>query len=367
MNVRYGICFLCVCGASGLAQPNHAATPGGHPMTLNVVVTDKSGKPVTGLQQDDFKLLDNKQPTNILSFQAVNGPAAGPPVEVVLVVDEIDTPFMRVARIREDLVKYLGQNGGKLSRPTSIVLVTDSGNEQRTPPTQDAKTLIANMNQADFGLRFLKRSEGGFYGVEDQQNAAVKALMQVIQSESADPARKVVVWISPGWPLFLGGTLDMNEKELQQLFGAVVAYTEALRQANITLYEVDPGGTNQNEMQLSDFQQFYRGVKGPNQVQIGDLGLQGLAYRSGGRVMVGDNDIAAQIAECAADADAFYRITFETQPGDGPNDFHALDIKIDKPKMTARTEAGYYAQPVGALGSESVTSPGVRPGIRRLQ
>ena len=39
-------------------------------ITLDVVVTDKSGKPVTDLEAKDFTLLDNRQSQKILSFQA---------------------------------------------------------------------------------------------------------------------------------------------------------------------------------------------------------------------------------------------------------------------------------------------------------
>lgn len=57
-------------------------------ITLDVVVDDKSGKPVTGLGQQDFTLLDNKQPQKILSFEVLQaGPATvDPPVDVVLLV-----------------------------------------------------------------------------------------------------------------------------------------------------------------------------------------------------------------------------------------------------------------------------------------
>lgn len=66
MNTRclawlYLFCFSL---SSGLAQQNRQ-------ITLDVVVTDKSGKPVAGLQQQDFTLLDNKEPNKILSFNAV--------------------------------------------------------------------------------------------------------------------------------------------------------------------------------------------------------------------------------------------------------------------------------------------------------
>jgi hypothetical protein len=56
---------------------------------LDVVVTDKSGKPIAGLEPRDFTLLDDGLPERILSFQAYDGITTrpDPPVEVILVID----------------------------------------------------------------------------------------------------------------------------------------------------------------------------------------------------------------------------------------------------------------------------------------
>lgn len=43
------------------------------PISLDVVVTDKAGAPISGLELKDFTLLDNDQPGKILSFQAFGG------------------------------------------------------------------------------------------------------------------------------------------------------------------------------------------------------------------------------------------------------------------------------------------------------
>src|ERR1035441_10078580 len=89
MSTRCGrwIYIFCFSLVSGWAQQNGPAGQSEPPasvpavsasrqMTLDVVVTDKSGKPVSGLAQKDFTLLDNKQPQKIVSFQAVAGAAA---------------------------------------------------------------------------------------------------------------------------------------------------------------------------------------------------------------------------------------------------------------------------------------------------
>ena len=71
----------------------------------------------------------------------------------------------------------------------------------------------------------------------------------------------------------------------------------------------------------------------------------GLAVQSGGRVLNSSNDITAEIAKCTADAEAFYVLSFEAAHADHANEYHAIDVKVDKPGTKARTRTGYYAQP----------------------
>jgi hypothetical protein len=86
-------------------------------------------------------------------------------------------------------------------------------------------------------------------------------------------------------------------------------------------------------------------VRSPNQVSVGNLALQVLAVQSGGRVLSSGNDVAEEIARCIQDANAYYVITFAPPAADGPNEYHALEVKMGQPHLKAQTTAGYYAQP----------------------
>jgi hypothetical protein len=68
-----------------------AVTPEGS-MHLDVRVTDRAGKPITGLGPQDFTLLDENKPRKILSFRSYDGVQvkANPPVEVILLVDALN-------------------------------------------------------------------------------------------------------------------------------------------------------------------------------------------------------------------------------------------------------------------------------------
>jgi VWFA-related protein len=328
----------------GFAQ--QAAPPAGtnRQITLDVVVTDKSGKPVPGLQQQDFTLLDNKQPQKILSFQAVAS-KTDPPVEVVLLVDEVNTNFTSVSFERAQIEKFLKSGGGELPRPVSLAVLSDGGLVIGKVTTQDGNALVAELDQNKAGLRTITRSQG-IYGADDRIGLSLNAVQQLTDYEMPRPGRKLLIWISPGWPLLSGPREELDSKQQDKLFSRIVALSDNLRQARITLYSIDPLGTaDAGGFRTSYYLEFVKGVKKARQVQLGNLGLQVLATQSGGRVLISNNDVAGEIASAVADANAFYVLTFDGLPGDGPDEYHALEIKLDKPGLKAQTRTGYYAQP----------------------
>jgi VWFA-related protein len=182
----------------------------------------------------------------------------------------------------------------------------------------------------------------------ERMQMSLSVLQKLADHEASMPGRKLVVWISPGWPFLISGMDQVleSQKQKQWFFDSIVALSDGFRRARITLYNIDPLGTaDALSLRATDYKQFLKPVKKADQADIGDLALQVLASQSGGRVLNSSNDLAGEIATCAADANSYYVLSFEGLPGDGPNEYHALEIKIDKPGLTVRTRSGYYAQP----------------------
>jgi VWFA-related protein len=337
------ILLSCLFVLSGLAQES---VPAGRRITLDVVVTDKSGKPVSGLEQKDFTLLDNKQPQKILSFEAVTGAGTtDPPVEVILLSDEVNTDFTNVSIERGQIEKFLMQGGGELPRPVTLAFLSDSGVRIGNITTQDGKALMAELDQNKNGLRSITRDQG-FYGASDRVGLSLKALQQLADYEAPRPGRKLVIWLSPGWPLLTGPNNILSSKQEQEIFSQIVAISDSLRRARITLDAIDPLGTNDaGGFRTFYYEQYVKGVKKSGQTQVGNLALQVIATQSGGRVLNSSNDVSGEIATCVADANAFYVLTFEGLPGDGPDEYHSLQIKLDRPGLKTLARTGYYAQP----------------------
>jgi len=321
--------------------------PGGteRQITLDVQVTDKSGAPVRGLQKQDFTLLDDKQPANILSFQAVDSGAADPPRELVLVVDAVNASLVAVAYERSQLKKFLLQNAGKLEQPASLVIFSDAGTKIQQEPSRDGNALAAEYDQYETGLRTIKRSQG-FYGAAERFDMSIKTMTRLMSYEETRPGRKLIIWFSPGWPLLSGPNVQISGNSARQLFNSIVEFSTGLRESRITLYSIDPLGlADAGGGRIWDYMQFVKGASDPRPVLPGNLALQVLVVQSGGRVFNSSNNLTAAIASCASDADSFYVLTFDAPRADHPDEYHTLGVTVDKPGVTARTRTGYYAQP----------------------
>jgi VWFA-related protein len=315
-------------------------------ISLDVVVMDKSGKPVSGLQQQDFTLLDDKRPQAITSFRAVNGTVEpdDPPMQAILLVDAVNTSFLTVSRQRQELENFLRQDGGKLFMPMSLVFLTDRSTEIRPIATRDGNVLADSLKASASGLRTISGSQG-FYGAVERAQISLRTLEGLATYEATQPGRKLLIWLSPGWPLLSGPHTHLSGKDQEALFSTIVSLSAALRQARVTVYSIDPVGTaDAGGFRTFFYETFLKGVKSARSVQNGNLGLQVLAVQSGGLVLNSSNDIVSSMARSVADGKAFYTLSFDSPPADSPNEYHNLQIKIAKPGLTARTRTGYYAQ-----------------------
>lgn len=340
---------VCAVGVPARAQgPQAAPANDGHTLRLDVVVTGKGKAPVAGLAAQDFTVLDNRQPAKILAFHAEAGappPVPGVTPEVVIVFDDVNAPFERMTYARDEAMKFLRQNGGKLAYPVSLAFSGDDGLQMQTAPTLDGAALAGALAQQEHGMRAVGRGTG-VYGAQDRLAISMKALDQIIAQEKTKPNRKMVIWISPGWPLLSAPNINLSQKQMQSVFENAVRLSTALREARITLYSVDPMGAEGGVGQRSGYYQtFVPGLRKTDDAQIGDIGLQVLAEQTGGRAIFGNAMISNSLNDCEQDLSAFYTITIPMAPGDRPNDFHELQVKVDQPKTTARTRNGYYAQP----------------------
>jgi len=325
-----------------ISPPGASASSGS--IRLDVVVNTKSGQPVINLAQQDFTILDNKSPRPITSFKVVT--PAKEPVEVILFIDAVNTPFSLVAYMRDETEKFLKANEGTLAYPTTFAVLTDDGVQTDNDFSTNGNLLSDSLEHHQSGLRQVTRSSQ--WGGIERLDISLKALHQLVDSASKLPGRKIILWISPGWPLLSGPDIIQDSRQEQHIFSEVVSFSSQLRQAKTTLYNINPVGATESLLGADYYQNFLKGLAKPSDAQFGNLGLQVLSVQSGGLVFVGSSDVVALIEKSLVDAQSWYQIAFDPRPADKPNEYHHIEIKVDQPGLVARTRTGYYANPIAA-------------------
>lgn len=325
--------------------PKATTTPAaqtGHMMHLDVDVDDKAGAPITGLAQSDFTVLDNNATPAGLQFKAV-APGQGQ-LEVILVMDAVNSSFQTVSYEQQQLEKYLKNLNTNLPNQTSLAYITDKGAEIQKGFTKDPQQLNLALQKISTGLRFITRNTG-YWGNDERYSTSFKALDQIITYCTQLPGRKVLIWVSPGWPLMSGVRTELDGTQEKEVFKQIVAESTYMRYARVTIDDVNPRGLNSSLLRDYYYQEFTKGVSKLSDVYLGDLGLQVLAEQSGGKVIEADNDIARSVARLMDTTSSWYEFNFPMPAAEEPNTFHSTVVKVDKPGAKAHTRVGYYDQP----------------------
>ena len=320
----------------------HSAT-GDRNVHLDVMVTDKAGKLVPGLSEADFTVLDNDQPRKLLSFEA-HAPGiqtAGPPAEVIILFDTVNVPFESVSYARRQVQAYLGQNGGHLSAPVSIYFLTDTTVVGERQASTDGKAIAAQLEATESRLRAQNR-EAGVWGHLERFEYSTKMMSEVVEMLQNKPGRKLLIWVGQGWPMMDGPGITFSTEQQKKMFGNIVAFSTLMRQAQVDVYSISIGVADGGTYLYGGY---LKGVRKVSQAQAPDLGLKVLAVESGGLAQAPSNDLTEALDSCMQDAGIYYSLAFEPPPADGPNDFHELKVRVDRPGLTARTNTGYYDQP----------------------
>jgi VWFA-related protein len=354
-------------------------------VTLDVRVEDALGRPVLGLQPKDFSVMDNATPEKIATFSSSS--TGTDAVEIIFVFDALSSSFEDVARARQQLSGFLREDGGQLAHPVTIVWLEKAGPRgkkadalaQGVIPIQNGAAFLHVIPASTDGVALAKKLDAsdilvsGSLAAQGISSAQVRLSLQALEvlasGSAARPSRKMLIWVSPGWPLLSQPDSKMRE----QLFDYVVYLYSELRRARVTLYAVNPGGVstafnsdgpvakspNPLQQKIMDYSQvdaptaqssysaFLKSPLNVKQVSPNAVSLQVLAMQTGGLVVEQGNDIGAGIRRCVAEADSYYSLSYAAPVAKEANEYHATQVKVDRRAVTVRTRTGYYAQLMG--------------------
>lgn len=251
-------------------------------------------------------------------------------MEVVLVIDAVNVEARELAIEREEIKRFLKTDKGRLAYPTTFAVLTETGIQLHLGSSRDGKAISNALDHSRIPARSTGRDTDR--GATASFESSFVGFAQVVAEERERSGRKLIVWLSPRWPMHSNPQISRPFQEGQ-----------------ITLYMVDPSGTADLEPGLEDTP--------VNRIRPADTATQ-----SGGLALHPGNDMASAMRRCVADARTYYEISFNPATADRPNEYHHLEIRVAKPGLTARTRQGYYSQPPRAenftAGSEQSGNAG---------
>jgi VWFA-related protein len=344
-----------------------------HRITLNVQVTDASGKPVTDLEARDFTILDGREARKIATFHAIDGEAMNDATEVVILLDAVNSTAQALDAEKEGILKFLAASHGPLPYPTSFVLWSN-GHLKATAATTDrnavgrafvsiTKNLHSNACSPVDGSVAQAVEAGGPGALGDSGIGArvvsvaqclqvhfkdsVAALDGIAQQQLARGGRTLLIWVGPGWPLLS----DVEFKQLtpaarKSYYGEVVTVLHDLDAAQITLDAVGPrDAAREVEIARVDLPALTAGTASPENAAPSSLALQVLAQQTGGHVSSASSSIPNDLGKFLDDADWYYALSFNPPPAQNGAELRAIEVKVNRPGVTIHTATAYYLQP----------------------
>jgi VWFA-related protein len=333
-------------GEGGAAQPTFRS--GVELVTIDVVATDRSGKPVHNLKATDFELFEDGKGQPIKTFQFIDASMAPtdailPPGVVsndvepggifALVLDEIGYHVTEVQDVRRAAERFV--NGALL--PHDHVAVVRSGVDSGFTLTSDRQLALESIRSAtgrrDRGLRL--EQPGGDAGVGDspadfdtrspgsagrQSFAVLAATVEKLRPIAA--RRKAIIWFSRGGELpanFEQVLMDGLNLPLGRDDAALRRLMNTSREANVAIYAVDPRGLVPPSTD---------GREAPKPAELDELGtLRDLATSTGGRAII-TNDIDGSLRKVTIENRAYYLLGYEPVAGDRSKKPKARKIRV---------------------------------------
>jgi VWFA-related protein len=350
-------------------------------ISVNVIVRDKHGQPVTDLTKDDFVLLDGKkqqsiqifsmektelepQPTHSLppdTYSNEIGGGDGTPSNLtIILLDSLNTAAFDRAYPRGQVRKLL-----LTLQPQDRVALYSLGAHLRVLHdfTSDASALLAALKESkDYELlnvdvphpaaanavnHQLEPLADENLAVQSEQlvqnraAATAEALRTIADHVSYLPGRKNLLWISAEFPFYLESNNLQRSPEGKKLAypteGEMVE--RALNNANIAVYPIDARGLVAGGIdEIAN--------KSPDKLAA-DLAetsnMEMLARRTGGRAYRDNNGIAGSIRQTIDGSRVTYQLGFYPEDVTWDGSFHKLQVKVDRHDLQVQARDGYFA------------------------
>ena len=334
-------------------------------VVVDVVVSDSSGKSVSGLSARDFSIAEDGKPQRVRSFDihdfdtvsaslpkapaflptntfvnVPSNPERGP--LYVLLLDLLNMEVDNQPAAREQLLKFA------LSKPLGTrfaVFVLSDGLYLVQGFTED-RNRLADAVDPKSPHAHLPR----IFLYADNFRPAIstpRVLMSIAKFLSGLPGHKNIIWISEAFPSATMPSADPGS-EGESISDEVKEATDALARGQIAVYPVDARGVAVTGASASNI----GGVSQGSSENSADYALnarhmteQEIADATGGRAIYGTNDLATALTEATETGGRYYTLTYSPSNPDFNGKLRHIHVELAKRGYHLAYRRSYYGNP----------------------
>ncbi len=387
---------------------------------VDVIVSDRDGKPLVDLTQNDFEVLEDGKPQQIQSFKLVQLPTT--PVPGAAPLSEIRTQSdEEVAASQEDariIAIFLDDYHVRRTNSLKARQAVSEFIQNRLQPSDllavmypltplSEVTLTRNHDRVlgaisrfegrkyDYRPRNLMEERYTFYPAAVVEKVRLQVTMSAMKAlairlGSLREGRKAMMFVSEGFASRLPPQLSDpiadapgvgNPNRFDPLAGQTqtpleqtvdfFAQTELMsdlqevydtaNKNNTAVYALDPRGLTGQEFDIDENVNITVDNRLLNQ-SIDTLRV--LADNTDGRAIVNQNDLGRGLQQILSDSGTYYLLGYNSSQAPQDGKFHRIDVRVKRPRVNIRARRGYWA-----LTAEETTNalaparPGPPPAV----
>ena len=361
--IVFSAAMPAVCQETPSREPTQTLQVGTHLTIEDIVVTDRSGKAVSGLPQSAFHVTDDgvaqsvrnfeessnaKSPENAVPQHGVfsNAELKNPDESVdVLLIDPIGIEIADQMFLRLQVLAYLQ------SMPAGTTIAVYRTSRDGRPllvqsMTQDRALLIKAINNSIPTLAVSIPQEEVFYN-------AIAELSNIADTLVQAQGRKSLIWFTGKFPLSqtLGGNGAEGVHEFDATREALKSVYRKLETARIAVFPIDVRGVMDASLAVNlQAATKPNQAQGPNMIAGGAAEVQGswggmdeVASATGGHAFHGRNGLTGDIRSAVDLGRHFYTLSYSARPYTEDGQWHKIHIVVDGGYVASYRE-GYFAR-----------------------
>jgi VWFA-related protein len=341
---------------------------------VDVVVTDKHGKPIHGLRPENFQLLEDGQVQTIASMEEHHAPSAtelastpppplgpntftnarttahaGDGTAVVFLLDALNSPLTAQMYVRDQLISYF-----KSMTPGTQVAIFKLDAQLRLLQgfTSDADVLREAIKDRDRPELSGLPNGRGYVAQAMHMDSLDSALQTMGKYLATWPGRKDLIWFTGRIPrdayddgLGMGGALHDSES----FFFDYKKATESLVLGQVSVYPIDARGLQTDPAYSAAngrAPSHNSGTRFATAQFFQHQDLEDVAEATGGKAFYNTNGIKQAVAEVVDADSSFYTLSYYPSNKDWNGKYRKLKVEFTaatESGVVVRYRRGYYA------------------------